>query len=157
MNRYSRGQSPGRLRRILSVAVEQQKTAKVIAYNGEINPGYPVYQLFVSPELAEKQRPTVDKFMAGVAKGMRYMNDAFVSKKNTDEALDILINNQQLKDKTLLTRIAGDVPSPDVPLELKPYQDFVDIYTQQGNVKQKVDLNALVDPSLMQRAAQATK
>src|SRR5262249_34523918 len=34
----------------LSVAVEQQKTARVIAFNGEINPGYPVYQLFVSPD-----------------------------------------------------------------------------------------------------------
>jgi len=68
-----------------------------------------------------------------------------------------LIGNQPIKDKHPLRREAGDVPNPDILIDRKPFQDFEDLYAQEGIVKQKVALNQLLDPSFLQRAAEAAK
>jgi NitT/TauT family transport system substrate-binding protein len=136
-------------------AAEQQGTAKMVAYNGDLLRGDPVYVLAISPVFAQAQPALADKFMQGLVKAQRYTYAAFKANANQAEVVKIIQEHQQIKDANLIVRMMDDVVSPDNPIDLKPFSDFEDAYVRYGSVKQKVDINQLVDPSYLQRAVQA--
>jgi len=140
----------------LSVA-KGQHTAFPIGYNGELVAGYPVYTLAISPQFAAQQPAVADKFMIAFVKGQRFMYNAFKANppQNQDEALNIIINNQPNKNKNIILPQMDDMVNPNTPIDLKPYQDFEDLFVKLGSVKQKADVSQMVDPSFMQRALKA--
>jgi NitT/TauT family transport system substrate-binding protein len=80
----------------------QRNMARVLVSPGQIDLGAQVAVVLYSPEFA-KNTEAATRYMVAYLKGVRDYYDAFVARKNTDAAVDILVANLALKDRKIWT------------------------------------------------------
>lgn len=74
-----------------------QGVAKLFITMGAVDPGAQVAIVFYSPDFAAN-KDAATRFMIGYLQGVRDYYDAFVLKKNQDDAISILVQTLPLKD-----------------------------------------------------------
>lgn len=94
-----------------------------------------------------------DRFMVAYVKGLRDYYDAFgAKKKNTARMIEILANNTPVKDKSLYDKMGYDYYDPDGYINAKAVAYDLDWYASHDYVKQKPDLNKVIDNSYVDYA-----
>ena len=140
-----------------SISIAEEKGIGAgIADLWDLFPGHMTNNLFYSDSFIRNRSAVADKFMAGFLKGQRYFYDAIVKKKGSiDEIVEIVAKFSRTADRKLL-RLAlnGTELTPNGEMDLKEIQDDQDWYFQKGLIKNKVDVNRMVDLRFLQSAVQ---
>jgi ABC-type nitrate/sulfonate/bicarbonate transport system substrate-binding protein len=89
-----------------------------------------------------------DRFMTAYVKGLRDYYEAFgLKKKNTARMVEILAKNTNIKDVALYDKMGWDYFNPDGYVNSKAVAYDLDWYASHDYVKQKPDLNKVIDNS----------
>ncbi len=132
---------------------EQQHSAKLVLPSGAFAPGVPNFVLQMSPIFASQQPQVADRAMLAILKGTRDNYNAFRPGGNPETMIKVLQNHLATKDADLLTRMSTSTVPPDGLLDPKPLDEVQDAFVRHGLIKQKVDINQVVDSSYLGRAA----
>jgi ABC-type nitrate/sulfonate/bicarbonate transport system substrate-binding protein len=142
----------------LSISIAEEKGIGAgIADLWDIFPGHMTNNLFFSDSFIRTRSAAVDKFMVGFLKGQRYFYDAIIKNKGSvDEIVEIVAKYSRTGDRRLL-RVAlnGTELTPNGEMDLKEIQDDQDWYFQKGLIKNKADVNRMVDLRFLQAAVQS--
>ncbi len=140
------------------ITIAEEKGIGVgIADLWDIVPGHMTNNLFYSDAFIRNRPAAAEKFMTGFLRGQRYFYDAVVKKKESlDSVVDIVAKYSRAGDRKLL-RLGLSVTelTPNGEMDLKEIQDDQEWYFQKGLIKNKVDVNKLVDLRFLQSATQS--
>jgi len=137
--------------------VEEKGIAIGIADLWELFPGHMSNVLFYSDVLIRNRPAVAEKFMVAFLRGQRYFYDVVVKKKEPlDSLVDTVAKYSRAGDRKLLTLALGVTElSPNGEMDLKEIHDDQEWYFQKGLIKNKIDVNRMVDLRLVQSAVQA--
>jgi NitT/TauT family transport system substrate-binding protein len=137
--------------------VEESGIGVSLADLAELFPGHMTNNLFYSDVFARSRPRAAEKFMIGFLKGQRHFYDAVVKKKGPfDEIVDVVAKYLRVGDKKLLSLgVSVQELAPNGEVNVKEIQDDQEWYFQHGLIKNKVDVNRMVDLRFLQSAVLA--
>ncbi|MDP2727946.1 MAG: metal ABC transporter substrate-binding protein, partial [Dehalococcoidia bacterium] len=94
------------------------------------------------------------RFMVAYVKGLRDYNDAFFKGKNKAEIVQILIKYTALKDPALYDKVGMPGLHPDGKINIANVGVFQDFLIRKGALKERVDLNKVIDMQFADYAVQ---
>jgi len=116
-----------------------------------ISPNHQVGVLYYSPKFIAN-KTAAQNFMVAYVRGLRDYNDAFVKNKNRAATVDLLTKYTTVKDPKVWAEAISPGLNPDGALDMKSLASDAQYYLGQGFLKQKVDLNQIVDNSFVDYA-----
>lgn len=129
-----------------------QGVAKLFITAGAVDPGAQVAVVFYSPDFAAN-KDVATRFMIGYLQGVRDYYDAFVLKKNQDEAIDILIQTLPLKDPKVWKNFRPGNIDLNGKFNVASIKTQAAFYKQEGLVDGPVpDVDKYVDTSFADAA-----
>lgn len=136
--------------------VEESGIGIALADLAELFPGHMTNNLFYSDSFIRNRSKAAEKFMAGLLKGQRIFFDAVVEKKGSlDEMVDIVAKYLRVKDKrSIRLGLSVQELAPNGELNVKEIEEDQDWYFQRGLIKNKVDVQKMVDLRFIQAAVQ---
>jgi NitT/TauT family transport system substrate-binding protein len=136
--------------------VEESGIGIALADLAELFPGHMTNNLFYSDSFIRNRSKAAEKFMAGLLKGQRIFFDAVVEKKGSlDEMVDIVAKYLRVKDKrSIRLGLSVQELAPNGELNVKKIEEDQDWYFQRGLIKNKVDVQKMVDLRFIQAAVQ---
>ncbi|HEY8394584.1 MAG TPA: ABC transporter substrate-binding protein [Thermaerobacter sp.] len=116
--------------------------------------GFQIAEVLASPQfVADKELS--QRFMLAYVKALRDYNDAFVKrdKAKMAEIIPIMTKYTALKDPALWEKVYVPGLNPDGRLNVESLQAQLDWYRENGYFKGEIDLQRVVDQSLVEYAA----
>jgi len=110
--------------------------------------------LIYSAKFSRERREAATRFMIAYLQGNRDYTDAIFKKdsKKRSEVIGILAKESDMKDPALIAKIGSVWLDPNGEMNMESLKDMQDFWYSLGLVKQKVDVNKLVDESFLQEA-----
>jgi NitT/TauT family transport system substrate-binding protein len=119
----------------------------------EVYPSQQYGALMYGPGIIK--RPDVaNRFMVAYVKAARYYNDVLQGKIPKDELVAILTKHTSVKDRALYDRMKFPGIDPNGALNLEGMRYDVDWWVANGRMKEKVDLERIVDTSYSKAAVE---
>ncbi|EKP94345.1 ABC transporter substrate-binding protein [Thermaerobacter subterraneus] len=118
-------------------------------------PGFQIAEVLASPKfVADKELS--QRFMLAYVKALRDYNDAFVKRDEAKmaEIIPIMTKYTALKDPELWKKVYVPGLNPDGRLNVESLQAQLDWYRERGYFTGQIDLNKVVDQSLVEYAVQ---
>jgi NitT/TauT family transport system substrate-binding protein len=129
-----------------------------LAKCGDYNPNGEISQVVYGAKFISDHPAEAQKFMVGYLKAVRYFNDAFV--KHDPKVLPeviALIAKDTKTDPKIYQRMDSEHNmwgvDPDGAINVPNLQEDIDFWLANGEIKQAIDLNQVVDMSFAQAAA----
>jgi NitT/TauT family transport system substrate-binding protein len=116
-------------------------------------PGGQIAVVLAGPKFVENT-PVAQRFMVAYLQGLRDYNDAFRKGKNTDEIIDILAKYSEVKDKNVWKAVRVTGLNPNGYVSSESLIDQYQWYRKKGTVQADVDVNKVIDMSLVHFAVQ---
>lgn len=135
----------------LITQAEQKGIALRFKDTTEFLPGGQIAVVLASPKFVGNTA-AAERFMVAYLKGLREYNDAFVKGQNTDAIIDILARYSEVKDKAVWKSVKVTGLNPNGEVFRDNLVDQYRWYKGRGSVKADVDLNKMIDLSLVQAA-----
>lgn len=135
----------------VAAAVENGFAVRV-AGNDEIYPHQQSAAIFYSPVFMEKYPDQAKSFMIAYVKGLRDYNDAFEKNIGKDAVIDILTKHTRIKNKKIYYNVVPVGLNPDGLVNTTSLKNDADWYFNQGYLKEKVDMDSVVDLSYAKHA-----
>ena len=123
-----------------------------VAGDDEIYPNQQSAAIFYSPVFMQKHPKQAKGFMVAYVKGLRDYNDAFEKGKGKKEVIDILTKYTRIKDKNIYQSVVPVGLSPDGLVNVKSLRDDAIWYYRRGYLRQKPDIDTIVDLSYARHA-----
>jgi len=127
---------------------ERQGIGKVVLRSNDILPDLVGAVFLMSPEFRNKNPEAARRYMIAWERGVRDYLDAFTKNKGRDDVIKLLQDNKiaiNTNAQIPTYNLAGTFP-------LKGLQDLLKWYQDEAQVKGELDLNKVVDFSLVQEA-----
>ncbi|MCL5962235.1 MAG: ABC transporter substrate-binding protein [Chloroflexi bacterium] len=135
------------------VAIAQaQGAGKMFKTADDVYPNQQISVITYSPQFAVKKDGTPQRWMVAYLKAVRDYNDAFVKNKGKDEVVKSLIKNTAVKQAPLYDQMIPAGINPDGYVNTKGMIDDLGWWMEKGIVKEKIDVNKLVDNSFVDYA-----
>jgi NitT/TauT family transport system substrate-binding protein len=130
----------------------QRNIGRVFVSSGTVDPGAQVAVVMYSSEFA-KNRDAATRYMVAYLKGVRDYYDAFIGKKNTDAAVDILVENLSLKDRKVWVGAEPHHTDLNGKVNVAHIKAQAAFYKKTGSVSGPVpDIDKYVDMSFVEEA-----
>lgn len=114
-------------------------------------PGAQIAVVLASPKFVGN-KDVSERFMVAYLKGLRDYNDAFLKGKDTDAVIDILTKYSEVKDKAIWKSVKVTGLNPNGAVFKDSLVDQYNWFKAKGSVKADVDLNKMIDLSLVDAA-----
>jgi NitT/TauT family transport system substrate-binding protein len=126
------------------------------ARGDEIYPDQQLAVVLYSGKFMKEKTDTAKKFMVAYLKSARAYNDALKDGKfagpAADDVISILTASTEVKDASLYREIVPGGCNPDGKLNLESLQADLDVFREQGLVKENITAAQLVDTSFAEAA-----
>jgi NitT/TauT family transport system substrate-binding protein len=126
---------------------EEMEIATRVRGLGETMPNFQVAVVFYSEDFTKKHPEEAKKFMVAYAKGLRDYTNAYVHGVGTEGVTNDLVKVLKVKDKALYTKMRVVGFHPDACVDKKTVGEAIDWYLENGQIKQKVTVDQVVDNS----------
>lgn len=114
--------------------------------------GAQIALVLASPQFTSEKKEAAKRFMVAYLKGLRDYNDAFLKDRDKDAVIEVMTRYTVLKDKALWQKVNPTGLNPDGYLNKDGVADDLKWYRDRGLVKGTVDLDRVVDHSLVDYA-----
>ena len=129
-----------------------QGVAKLFITMGAVDPGAQVAIVLYSPDFAAN-KDVATRFMIGYLQGVRDYHDAFVLKKNQDDAINILVQTLPLKDPKIWKSFRPSNIDLNGDFNVGSVKRQAAFYKQEGLIDGPVpDVDKYVDKSFAEAA-----
>jgi NitT/TauT family transport system substrate-binding protein len=122
----------------------------------EFYPYGQVTMVFYGEKFLKERRELAQRFMRAYLRGIRTYNDALKDGKlQGDTATDVIaiMNNNFKIDRAMIARMYAPAIDPNGAVQVASLQKDLDFFRSQGWVTRPVDLNNVIDLSVVQRAS----
>lgn len=125
----------------------EQGTFSIWKRSDEIYPDHQIAVVIYAPKFISDNPDAARRWMVAYIKGARDFNDAFAKKdkKARDEIIPILVKNTTVKDPAIWDKMVPQGVNPDGYFNVKSIEFDQEWYLKQGMIKQKLDINSIVD------------
>jgi NitT/TauT family transport system substrate-binding protein len=121
----------------------------------EISPGALGEALLMSPGFAKDHAGAARKLAVAHLKGQRdYYRAVEKNEGGRDEVVGILVKHGLVKDAKTFDRLGLNTVAPNDEMDLKALGDYEDYFVKTGGVKERVDVNQVVDTTYADYAVQ---
>ena len=138
-----------------SEAVKRGSAVRIIG-DDEIYPGHQLAAIFYAGQFITKKPEAAKRFMRAYIRGARDYADAIVDGKLSgpkgEEMIAILTASSQIKDPEIYRAITAANIDPDGKLGIESLKEDLAIFTKEGLIEGKVDINKVIDTSFAQAA-----
>jgi len=138
-----------------SEAVKRGSAVRIIG-DDEIYPGHQLAAIFYAGQFITKKPEAAQRFMRAYIRGARDYADAIVDGKLSgpkgEEMIAILTASSQIKDPELYRAITAANIDPDGKLAIESLKEDLAIFTKEGLIEGKVDINKVIDTSFAEAA-----
>ena len=138
-----------------SEAVKRGSAVRIIG-DDEIYPGHQLAAIFYAGQFITKKPEAAKRFMRAYIRGARDYADAIVdgrlSGPKGEEMIAILTASSQIKDPEIYRAITAANIDPDGKLGIESLKEDLAIFTKEGLIEGKVDINKVIDTSFAQAA-----
>ena len=138
-----------------SEAVKRGSAVRIIG-DDEIYPGHQLAAIFYAGQFITKKPEAAQRFMRAYIRGARDYADAIVdgrlSGAKGEEMIAILTASSQIKDPEIYRTITAANIDPDGKLGIESLKEDLAIFTKEGLIEGKVDINKVIDTSFAQAA-----
>jgi len=138
-----------------SEAVKRGSAVRIIG-DDEIYPGHQLAAIFYAGQFITKKPEAAQRFMRAYIRGARDYADAIVDGKLSgpkgEEMIAILTASSQIKDPELYRAITAANIDPDGKLGIESLKEDLAIFTKEGLIEGKVDINKVIDTSFAEAA-----
>lgn len=138
---------------LVAAAVDKNIAVRV-AGDDEIYPNQQSAAIFYSPVFMEKHPEKAKAFMVAYVKGLRDYNDAFEKNMGKDEIIKILTKHTRIKDASIYNKVVPVGLNPDGMVNMLSLKKDAQWYTEKGFVKQRPNIDKIVDLSYARHAVQ---
>lgn len=118
----------------------------------KIEPCSQVLAVIYNGTWAERQPQAARGFMVAYLKSVRYYTENFLRRKNRSEIINMWMKYSPLKDPAAYDRMVPPSFNIDGNVDKESVARFQDWYFDRGVVKQKADINRLVDNQFVNHA-----
>jgi len=110
--------------------------------------------LIYSAKFAKERKEAAIRFMVAYLQGNRDYTDAIFKKddKKRAEVIDILVKESDVKDPAMIAKLGSVWLDPNGEMNKESVKDMQDFWFSQGLVKEKVDVDRLLDESFYREA-----
>jgi len=141
-------------------AMVASKTGVRVRGDDEIDPEHQLACLLFSEKFAGNRDLAV-RFLRAYVRGIHFYLDALkdgkLAGKNAEEVIAILVENTSVKNPAVLRNITPSGVDRNGAVNQASLQKDLDFYASQGWIKGKVDLDKIIDQSLIQEAVRTLK
>ena len=138
-----------------SEAVKRGSAVRIIG-DDEIYPGHQLAAIFYAGQFITKKPEAAKRFMRAYIRGARDYADAIVDGKLSgpkgEEMIAILTASSQIKDPEIYRAITAANIDPDGKLGIESLKEDLAIFTKEGLIEGKVDINKVIDTSFAEAA-----
>ena len=138
-----------------SEAVKRGSAVRIIG-DDEIYPGHQLAAIFYAGQFIANKPEAAKRFMRAYIRGARDYADAIVdgrlSGPKGEEMIAILTASSQIKDPEIYRAITAANIDPDGKLGIESLKEDLAIFTKEGLIEGKVDINKVIDTSFAQAA-----
>lgn len=131
----------------------KNKSAHLLVRDSETMPNLEVAVLMFGERLSGPDRATGVKFLRGYVKAIRYMHEALKDQAKGKDVAAIMQKHLPLKDPALYEHMGWPMARPDASVNRASLQEQLDWYVKRGLVREKPNLDAFIDTSLVTDAA----
>lgn len=135
----------------LITQAEQKDIAVRFKDSVDYLPGGQIAVVLAGPKFVANTA-VAERFMVAYLKGLRDYNDAFLKGKNTDAIIDIMIKYSELKDKEVWKTVKVTGLNPNGAVYKDSLVDQYNWFRANGSVQTEVDVNKMIDNSLVNAA-----
>lgn len=135
----------------VSAAVENDFAVRV-AGDDEVYPDQQSAAIMFSPVFIEKHPQQAKGFMVAYVKALRDYNDAFEKGRNKEEIISILTKYTRIKDRKIYEKVVPVGLHPDGMINVDSLRSDAAWFTDKGYLKQKPNLDAIIDLSFVEHA-----
>ncbi len=118
----------------------------------ELEPGRGYSVILYSPVFAKDNPEAAKRWMLAYMKGIRYYENALKTKEGKAELISILGKYIPVRDPNLFERVVFPYANPDGRVNEKSIASDLEWYMANGQVKEKVDLSAVIDNQYVEYA-----
>lgn len=115
-------------------------------------PGAQIAIVLASPQFVNEKRDVAVRFMAAYLKGIRDYYDAFVKGEGLEEILPIMTEYSSLKEVDVYRQMHPPGLNPNGYVIVPGIQSDLDWYRDQGYFEGEIDLDRVIDHSLIDDA-----
>ncbi len=133
---------------------EAENIGSTLARFDEVSPNHQVGVLFFSPQFITGKTDAARRFMVAYLRGVREYDDAFVKNQNRPAIVQLLTKYTSVKDPAIWDQMVPPGLNPDGYVDLPSLAADAQYYLDQGYLQSKVDVNQVVDNSLVEYAVQ---
>ena len=138
-----------------SEAVKRGSAVRIIG-DDEIYPNHQLAAIFYAGQFITKKPDAAQRFMRAYIRGARDYADAVVNGKLSgakgEEMIAILTASSQIKDPEIYRTITAANIDPDGKLGIESLKEDLAIFTKEGLIEGKVDINKVIDSSFAEAA-----
>ena len=138
-----------------SEAVKRGSAVRIIG-DDDIYPNHQLAAIFYAGQFITKKPDAAQRFMRAYIRGARDYADAVVNGKLSgakgEEMIAILTASSQIKDPEIYRTITAANIDPDGKLGIESLKEDLAIFTKEGLIEGKVDINKVIDTSFAQAA-----
>lgn len=129
----------------------EQGLLGVLKWMDEIYPDQQFNAIMYSPQFAS-DKDTANRFMVAYLRGARDYNEVIRKGRNLDEFAAIGAKHLPIRDTSLYPKMRQIAINPDGYLNRRGMEDDLTWYIGQGLVRERLDLDALIDYSFVDAA-----
>jgi NitT/TauT family transport system substrate-binding protein len=134
----------------------QSGAAIVAATDDQVSPNHQIAVLMYSESFVANKPDIASKFMRAYIRAVRFYNGALkdgrLAGPNADEVISILVEYTQVKNPSIYRAVTPTGMNPDGEVNVKTLASDADFYAAQGWLKERINVESLIDPSFARAA-----
>lgn len=130
--------------------------AVLVKSDDEVIPNHQIAVLLYAEDFAQRHADAARRFMRAYVRAVRFYNGALKDGRldgpNADEVIAILVASTPIKDRAIYKAVTPSGMNPDGAVNRQSLAYDLAFYADQGLIKAKVDLDAVIDNSFVEAA-----